>query len=55
MVSRPVFSCETDFLRQFVVRTLAVRSPSEEGEDVVDVRVIDLDGNIAVGGCLVDQ
>lgn len=48
MIPGPLLARETDLLAEIVVAMLAVRSAAEEGQGVVDVRVVDLDRHIAV-------
>jgi len=48
VIPSPMLSCETDLLRELVVRAFAVGSTSEERENIIDVGVVDLDGNVAV-------
>lgn len=47
VISRPMFSCQSNLLCQLIVRSLAIWSASEESEDVVHVGVINLYGNVA--------
>mgnify|MGYP001600899137 FL=1 len=47
MIPRPDLPDDPNPLREVLVRTLAVGRTSEEGHDVVEIRVVDLDGNVA--------
>jgi len=55
VVARPVLARRADLLGELVVRTFAVGRAAEERHDVVQVRVVDLDGDVAARRVRVSQ
>lgn len=50
MIPRPRLSSQPNFLSKLIVSMLAIRSSTEEGHRVVQIRVIDLNGHVAARG-----